>query len=516
MAKKDPIREKLAFEELTQEEKDRRHILGRLYGPIADTVRPTRNDRLYSEQLWEKVFENPIMKEKFANKVMFGELGHPEDRNEIDPSKVAVCMPEPPKKDSDGHLIAYFDILDTPNGRILKTLCDYGSTLGISSRGTGDIIDNGDGEEIDPDTYDCECWDVVLIPAVESARLKFTEGLSKKGKSLTKALKESLAKASDEDRVCMNEALSTLGITLEEDAEEKECNGETQADKRAEGAESKKEGERPEEAVDDGSDELIANLKESIRETAELKAKVKALQEELAVSSAKVGALEEELGKRDSDIAELRAKAEESSEESKRVSSLEESLKAKDRVIEALRSRKTNRREHVRGNGKLAESIKRKDDEIASLKESLEKANELAAKGERELNERLEKVEREHRTRISALESKVAVASKRADGYRRMANDTVNRYIESKAVMLGVKPDDIRARLPESYTLEQVDKACDDEMSYELNLRKVPFHVDRNSVMRFTENKLPTASAGMAKEDDDYVDEATLALAGLK
>lgn len=208
------IKETLAFEDLTEEEKAKRHILGRLYGPIADVVRPTRNGRKYSEELWEKVFANPIMKEKFLNKVMYGELGHPEDRTEVDMSKVAVCMPEAPKKDKDGHLIGYFDILDTPNGRILKTLCDYGSTLGVSSRGTGDVVEGLDGEEeVDPDTYECECWDIVLVPAVESARLAFTEGLSKKGRlPLREALERQIGSASDEDRAVMEDAVKALGL----------------------------------------------------------------------------------------------------------------------------------------------------------------------------------------------------------------------------------------------------------------------------------------------------------------
>ena len=104
------------------------------------------------------------MKEKIANKVCFGELGHPTDREEVDMDKVAICLAEQPTKNDKGQLMAVFDILNTPNGKILKTLCDYGSNIGISSRGSGDLYtdDNGD-EAVDPDTYNCECFDVVLI-----------------------------------------------------------------------------------------------------------------------------------------------------------------------------------------------------------------------------------------------------------------------------------------------------------------------------------------------------------------
>jgi hypothetical protein len=55
-----------------------------------------------------------------------GELDHPEDRTEIDSSKIAIIMPEAPKKNDKGQLVAYFDILDTPNGRIAYQLAKYG------------------------------------------------------------------------------------------------------------------------------------------------------------------------------------------------------------------------------------------------------------------------------------------------------------------------------------------------------------------------------------------------------
>lgn len=88
---------------------------------------------------------------------MLGELNHPADRTETDLEKIAVCMPEKPTKDKDGHLIATFDILDTPNGRIVATLAKYGYKLGISSRGSGDIIEDFNGnEEVNPDSYKLE------------------------------------------------------------------------------------------------------------------------------------------------------------------------------------------------------------------------------------------------------------------------------------------------------------------------------------------------------------------------
>ncbi len=160
------------------------------------------------------------MKEKIANRVCYGELGHPTDREEIDMTKAAVCLAEQPVKGKDGKLRAVFDILSTPNGKILKSLCDYGSNLAISSRGSGDLYTDYDGQEaVDPDTYNCECFDIVLIPGVKEARLKYvTEALDTKkyNKTLREKLTEELENASDEDRKIMEESLEQMDITLNE------------------------------------------------------------------------------------------------------------------------------------------------------------------------------------------------------------------------------------------------------------------------------------------------------------
>ena len=203
------------YEKLSQEEQEKRGILGRLKGVLADFKRPTRNGRLYGQKVWESVFEDPITKEKIDNRCLFGEIEHPTDgRESIDPEKIAVCLAEKPKKDNQGHLIGVFDILSTPCGRILKTLLDYGTTVGVSSRGSGDTFVNADGvEEVDPDSYNFTGFDVVLIPAVKEARMTpIAESLG--NKTLKMALTESLNSASDEDRRVMKETLDNLGINV--------------------------------------------------------------------------------------------------------------------------------------------------------------------------------------------------------------------------------------------------------------------------------------------------------------
>ena len=122
--------DKLIFKPLSQEEKEKRGILGRLTGPIATCVSATRNRRFYSDKLWEKAFESPLVKEMFAQGGLPGELDHPVDRDETDSSRIAVMMPEAPKKNDKGQLIAVLDIINTPCGQIAYQLAKYGYKLG--------------------------------------------------------------------------------------------------------------------------------------------------------------------------------------------------------------------------------------------------------------------------------------------------------------------------------------------------------------------------------------------------
>lgn len=577
------IRNALAFDDLTEGEKAKRHILGRLYGPIADVVRPTRNGRKYSEELWEKVFDNPIMKEKFRNKVMYGELGHPEDRTEVDMTKVAVCMPEAPKKDKDGHLIGYFDILDTPNGRILKTLCDYGSTLGVSSRGTGDVVEGLDGEEeVDPDTYECECWDIVLVPAVESARLAFTEGLSKKGRlPLREALEKQIGSASDEDRAVMEDAVKALGLdgkaegvresaeaeakeaddksadgkpidegkaecesatkeegkpmdyesaralikkefgsdltpelyreltkafgSAEGEVTEEECVGGSDG-RRADNPDRPKEGEGLREEAADGGADVANSLKEALKANAGKDREIKELKERLAVGDAKVSELERESAKQKSAMARMSKVALRAKEAERKVSALEERLKARN---ERLRLLSAKAREA--DGPMLRESLAKKDGEIAALSKQVEELR----KGNAELESSLGKAKGASLKESASLRERAEKAEKSAAGYMALAEKAASRYLETKATAFGISPRDVRRRLPENYTLDDIDRACESLRSYSLRVGKLPFAVGDGATIAVRESKSGSRLSLPKGNGDDDLDEATLRLAGI-
>lgn len=192
---------KLLIEQITQSKlnyiaesgtRDGKKYIGRLEGPAADLINPTRNDRKYTLKLWRNVERSSEFQEGMQTHTIFGEAGHPLDRLETEIKEIAVCLDKFEIRESEGIVWCAFDILDTPNGRIIKNLLDYGSKLGVSSRGSGDeIVENGECI-IDPDTYVFICFDVVILPSVKSARPARVESYNIDDSQARKTLCESL------------------------------------------------------------------------------------------------------------------------------------------------------------------------------------------------------------------------------------------------------------------------------------------------------------------------------------
>lgn len=549
------ILEALQMQPLSEEEKASRHILGRLYGPIATTKEKTRNGRGYNKELWEKALNDEIFHEKIANKSLFLELGHPLDREETDMEKVCACIPEMPKI-VDGDLYAYVDILDTKNGRLLKTLCDYGFVPGISSRGSGDIMSN---DEVDPETFFLETWDIVQLPAVKKARLAICESLGKK--TLSAALRESLEKASAEEKKDMLEALDNLDIKITEDdldnipvvpamdGGDEEATILTEADDEEEETEeeieveevpeeeiepeveegytvkalidnlkdydndlnvefkpiviedkeypithlefddseegkvvvsigynlpeteevgeednklpeeenpevevevsseeepvSEEEVEESEEAVDDGDEEVIESLKEMVRQKDLLENEIRDLKNQKTVSDAEVKGLKEEIEKYKSGFMRVSELASKSTKLAKTVKLLNEQLEQKNSKINDLQSK-------IEKQTRLTESRNTNEAKIKALTEKL-----VTVQTEAERSEETFKTKLEESRAATQKNAKIAKA------YKAKYDAVLERYIASKANMLGVRTTDITSRLAENYTLDDIDQVCE-------------------------------------------------------
>lgn len=484
---KDKIRETLKFQDLTPEEKERRGILCRLYGPCADFEAPTRNGRKYSDEVWEKVFnENEIVKELLANGGIPGEAQHPTDREEVDVEKIALMMPEAPKRGEDGKLIAFFDVQDTPCGRILYQLAKYGFKLGISSRGTGDIITDENGEEcVDPETYDFTCFDAVIIPSVKDARLTMVESLNSKP-TLKQSLQESLNKATPGDRKIMEETLKELNIDIVESNSEN-CDNKEKVELK-EDLNTKKE-----EVSDTESSALVKSLQETLQSKLQLEKQLQELQEKLAVSDTKTKKLEEELQKHKATVIRLSGIAQSNKQLKEENQTLKEQLETQSTKIKNQSSRIS----------KLAEKLTNSTNSSKQLNENLDNTNEklnnlnekyVAEKKEYEnkinkLNEQLLDTKASFESKEKEYASKLSKSVKLIEKYKNYVVSVVDEYIKSKAVMLGISENEIKNRLNESYTIEDINKVCDDLQNYNLRISRLPFSVTKDTKVKITESK---------------------------
>lgn len=629
------ILEALQMQPLSQEEMTARHILGRLYGPIATCVESTRNGRLYNKPLWEKALEDDIFLEKVATKALFLELGHPADREETDMKQACACIPEVPKIVGDD-LYAYVDILDTPNGRLLKTLVDYGFVPGISSRGSGDVMENN---QVDPETFFLETWDIVQLPAVKKARLNVCESLDSNSIKLRKALAESYQAARDEDKDTMKKALENLNIDIKEelteateekvkidlasiprDPEEEELlvedapaddeeatDGEDEApvEEATEGAEDEDgeaaedaeapaetgtvdvtgEGEadvntigdaiellqefdddtevafeatdpegnvspvdniehREEDGVlvlnvkscetsdedaavsdtetgeetpvetieevddedsgaadDDGDVEVIESLKEMVRQKEAMETELSNLRKAKSVGDAKEQELQEKLARYGTALKKARAEAAQVPELLSKVSELSEHLTHANRNIEKLT-------EQVNDNARqLKESVDAKEAKVTSLTEQVT----TLTKHSKTLEAKLE-------GQTKLYTEKLEERTKLAKSYKARFIETLNRYVESKASMLGVQPSEITSHLNENYTLADVDAVCDQILESTVGFSRLPFGGRTKTSARISESVSKSAIANTRIDPDAgyEIDDSLLELAGLK
>lgn len=534
----------LTFRPLSQAEKQQRGILGRLSGPVASCVTATRNGRKYTEELWDKAFNSPIVQEMFKSGGVFGELGHPEDRNETDITKIAISMPEPPKKDKNGQLITYVDILDTPCGQIAYQLAKYGFKFGISSRGEGEVNEDWSGDEtVDPDTYTLNAFDLVLLPACKNARLTFTESYNTE-KPFKQSLTEALEKASEEDRKIMEEVLNNLEIDYNTEEE-------VPTSESVENIEESQTEDDTTMAAEDNGAEMVEALQEALSSKIELEKQVKTLQEKLSVCYTKEARYSNVLSKTKTELAQAISNKEELAKLNESLNTkvndlstaldqatitiekqtqkivgvktqLKENMSSKTALTEDVSSLKSTIKslnEDINGKDMRIKSLnesltslqenfnkatKDHDKQINSLKEELQKSNVQT----RTLQEQLEEVKKDSKIIKSQATAKITKAEQLTEKYKTVAKTAVDKYIEARAQRLGVKVEDIKSKLNENFSFNDIDKVCESVQQYKLNINSLPFTTDRPVKMKITESKKPSITSIQPNDSfDDDIDD---------
>ena len=125
-----------------------------------------QNGRVYPKHILERECKR-YDKEFIQQHRALGELDHPESQvvnlNNVSHNILKIWW-----KGDD--LCGALQVLDTPSGKILKSLFKEGIRLGISSRGLGSVkeLRNENIMEVQPD-FELICWDVVSNPSTQGA-----------------------------------------------------------------------------------------------------------------------------------------------------------------------------------------------------------------------------------------------------------------------------------------------------------------------------------------------------------
>ena len=163
------IAEEITDVKFLSEEKDgkRSHFIE---GIFLQAEIENRNGRRYPFRTLQrevaKYDENHIQKGR-----ALGELGHPDGPN-INLDKVSHKIES--LKENGNNFIGRAKILDTPNGRIAKSLLDEGVKLGVSSRGMGSLRKESNCNIVQDDFMLATAADIVADPSAPDA---FVDGI---------------------------------------------------------------------------------------------------------------------------------------------------------------------------------------------------------------------------------------------------------------------------------------------------------------------------------------------------
>jgi hypothetical protein len=129
-----------------------------------------RNGRVYQKPILEKEVAR-YTKEYIDKNRAFGELGHP-DSPSINLDRVSHMIKS--LKLEGNNFIGRAKIMDTPYGKIVKSLIDEGAQLGVSSRGLGSLVEKGGVNLVQDDFMLATAADIVADPSAPDA---FVEGI---------------------------------------------------------------------------------------------------------------------------------------------------------------------------------------------------------------------------------------------------------------------------------------------------------------------------------------------------
>ena len=141
-----------------------------IQGPFLVAEAKNRNGRLYKEETVRREV-NRYNEEYVSKNRAFGELGHP-DSPSINLDRVSHLITS--LKQEGNQWIGKAKILETPMGKIARSLMEGGGQLGVSCRGMGSLKEVNGVNVVQDDYYLATAADIVADPSAPGA---FVQGI---------------------------------------------------------------------------------------------------------------------------------------------------------------------------------------------------------------------------------------------------------------------------------------------------------------------------------------------------
>ena len=479
------------------------NCLGHLAGIGAEFNKPTRNGRRYPIELWKNVLKSEDFKEGMDTLTLFGECDHPTDRVDTSIKEVSVVLTNMELRENEGILWTEFDILDTPQGRILKSLIDYGCKIGVSSRGLGDEIQK-DGETIiDPETYSFYGFDMVVQPAVKAARPTQTESNARGRAKVTDVFRREIENATTKDELVglkrLAESVNVPDLdSIKESIENKLSNGSNDGNNISESLESDlgklaEENESLKTQVENlkKANNIGAKRSKQLTETFETEART------ARRTLRKFEVKTERLERVNSSLSEKLEEKDVLLSEYKKTINLEQ--RRTDRVIDDLQKQLDEANEEISMLRKqLREKSKElglKDNQLESLTESYRdsesriielenvvsnKTSELGSLYEENdaLSSDLENVNSKH----YMTETKVQDVSNELEESKNKYSEILEKYLDTKCESVGVEKERALNMLDGDITMQNIDMVVEKLSDEKRRLNKMPLALNGNSI----------------------------------
>lgn len=457
-------------------------VLCTLEGPFGTSTEPTRNTRLYIRELWEKVINSKDVKEAMDTKTFFGEADHPlayQQRLESHIPQISHNITEL-HLGADGIVYGKLDVLDTPNGRIVKTLVDYGSKLGISSRGTGEVIhsDRYESPIVNPDNYQFITFDLVVMPGAEVARLNKSQDIVE---SLKVELKQQITEAISVKDINSLESMKGL-LEYVNDSELSTLKSQVDA--------------VIEESVDTIDEEATTELLEAYGKISELENKLRESSEkEISLNNA-INSMTHELEESRNTISKLNGE-------------LNEAYGKVAKYVEKCDDVTKSFNEYKKSQGNLIESLNQSREDTKRLIESnskyetiIEDYKEVVSENKKSI-EFMESVTKELDSEIKNLKSELLESKKSNSELKESMSQKIvsvlEEYVSIRCESVGLNPATVlnETSIRSDSTTEDIDDVIREHLSHNAKSRL------RNSVSNMIINESTSFKCGISEQSSD-------------